>query len=509
MAEPSRPGATVFRNALANYASRGVSAVLSIVFPPLLIGMLGAESYGLVGLYASIAAVLGFLDLGLGVTLQREAARLSVSPESRSELGDLFRTHEVVGIGIGLLGGLAVAIAAPFIAHEWVTVESLEMATVIRAIRLMGVVFAFQWPGSVYTGALTGLQRQVVAGAVTVGANALRLGGGAALIWLLDGDIDAFFAWQVLTTAASTLVLRMLASRGVGLDASSAVRFSVIRQHGRFSAGAAGVAALAAVVTQLDKAVVGGLFTLADLGRYTLASNVANALYLLIGPIFTASFPTMCQAVQAGDEPLLARIYHESCQLMSVVLLPAASMLVLFAPELLTAWTNDAALAAEIAPLAIALAAGTAMNGLMNVPYGLQLAHGWTRLTLWTNAISALVLVPLVVMLGRSYGPLGAASGWTILNAGYVVVLVPAMHRRVLRGHALRWYVGDVLAPLAGAALVLLPVRLAVALPDARWPLLAALGVAGVFSAIAAGAMAPSVRARAIGWARVRLAAGR
>ncbi len=506
MSTTTKPGSTVLRNAMANYASRGISAVLSIVFPPLLIGMLGPESYGLVGLYASIATVLGFLDLGLGVTLQREAARLSATRESRRELGDLFRTHEAVGIGAGLAGGLVVAIGAPLLAEEWITIETLELPTVVRSIQLMGLVFAFQWPGSVYGGALYGLQRQVITSAVTVGANALRLGGGAALIWLFDVDIDAFFAWQVLTTAVQTMTLRVIAARSMELGPDSAVRFEVIRQHGRFSAGAAVTAALAAVLTQLDKAVVSALFTLRDLGYYTLAANVASSLYLLIAPIYAASFPTMCQAVQSGDKDLEARLYHENCQLMSVVLLPASMVLLLFGRELLGVWTGDPDLAEQIAPLTVALATGTTLHGLVHVPYGLQLAHGWTSLALRMNAVATVALVPIVILLGRALGPVGAASGWMLLNIAYVSVIVPVMHRRILPGHAPRWYLVDVGAPLLGAACVLLPVRLLVELPSARWPLLAALTAAGALAMTAAIAAAPSIRARAGGWLRMRLA---
>jgi len=46
----------------------------------------------------------------------------------------------------------------------------------------------------------------------------------------------------------------------------------------------------------------------------------------------------------------------------------------------------------------VALAAlGTLFNGLMGIPYMLQLAHGWTSLTVKVNMVAVGVLVPAIL----------------------------------------------------------------------------------------------------------------
>jgi O-antigen/teichoic acid export membrane protein len=88
------------------------------------------------------------------------------------------------------------------------------------------------------------------------------------------------------------------------------------------------------------------------------------------------------------------------------------------------------------------------------LPYALQLAHGWTRLSLYVNLVSVIVLVPLIFVMTKQFGAIGAAIVWVILNTGYVLVDIQLMHRRLLPGDKLRWYCQDVGLPMVSAVLI-------------------------------------------------------
>ena len=53
------------------------------------------------------------------------------------------------------------------------------------------------------------------------------------------------------------------------------------------------------------------------------------------------------------------------------------------------------------------LAIGTCLNGLMVLPYALQLAYGWTRLALYINLVAVAVLAPLIYFLAIHFGAPG------------------------------------------------------------------------------------------------------
>jgi O-antigen/teichoic acid export membrane protein len=488
------------RNIVANFAGKGLQAGMALFFPPLYLRLLGAESYGVIGFFGTLAAVLSLLDLGLAMTLNREMARLSAegTPEADQEMRDLVRTHEVVFWAVGAVAGLAVFALAPVIAHRWLNVRALPVATVTQAVRVMGLIFVLQWPGGLYNGGLLGLQRQVTANALQVTTTTARLLGAAIILWGVSRTVQAFLLWQAVTTSLQTLLAGVALARHLPGAGRGRVRWDVLRQHWRFSAGISGISVLSILLTQVDKIVVGKLFSLAELGYYTLAGTVGNALYYLIGPVFAAVFPRLCQLVTTKDEAGLRRLYHESCQLMSVIVLPAALVLVLFARPLILAWTNNPETVEHTWRIAVAIGIGTSMSGLMNLPYALQLAHGWTQLTLWVNAVAVALLVPLVTLLGRRYGVVGAAAGWAILNAGYVLLSLRLMHRRLLPGEMWRWYLVDVGLPLLGALAVTLPVRVWLHVPAGRVGTLLTLGGVGAVAMVAAALAAPAVRARAL-----------
>ena len=72
---------SVKRNIIANYLGSGWIALMSLAFIPFYIRLMGAEAYGIVGVFISLQAMLAVLDLGLSQTLNREMARLSADPE--------------------------------------------------------------------------------------------------------------------------------------------------------------------------------------------------------------------------------------------------------------------------------------------------------------------------------------------------------------------------------------------------------------------------------------------
>ena len=144
-------------------------------------------------------------------------------------------------------------------------------------------------------------------------------------------------------------------------------------------------------------------------------------------------------------------LYHRSCQLISVLILPVAILVALFAREILEIWIQNPVTVANTHLLVSLLIIGTALNGLMNLPYALQLAHGWTNLAFYTNVISVIILIPLLLVAISYYGALGAAAVWIALNSGYVLVSLQIMHRRLLKGEQRRWYLEDVGLPLMAA----------------------------------------------------------
>jgi O-antigen/teichoic acid export membrane protein len=489
------------RNIAANFIGKAATAAVGLLFPPIIARLLGIESYGLIGIYSSLTGALAVLDLGLTATLTREMARLSdgSNEEAAKAMKDMVRTFELVfwSVGIGV-GGL-VFLAAPLAASHWVHARTLEPEAITASIRLMGLVICLQWPSGMYNGGLLGLQRQVSASAIQAAGTTLRFAGGAAVLWKVSDSLHAFFIWQGVVAGAQTVVTAIVLGGALPRACQrGAFRWRVLLANWRYSVGASVITLLAMVLLQADKIIVSKLLPLAAFGYYTLAWTVGSALGLLVTPVFVAVFPRLTQLARQDDTRELAELYHTSCQLVSVVLFPAAAVLTLFSREVIWAWTGDAVTVAAVAPVVIPVAIGTTLNGLMNMPHALQLAYGWTRLAVWSTGVAVVVIVPLTVVLAKAYGTVGAATGWAVLNAGFMIFNAQAMHRRLLRSEQRQWYLGDVGLPFLGTLLAVVPIRALVMHTTGRWGTLMQLGAAAAVAMAGAGLASPALRKRGI-----------
>ena len=181
--------------------------------------------------------------------------------------------------------------------------------------------------------------------------------------------------------------------------------------------------------------------------------------------------------------------------MMAVLILPLALILTLFSSEVLRLWTGNPVLATYGAPIVMFLVAGTAINGIMFLPYALQLANGWTSLGLTVSVCMCLVMVPAVYFMAAHFGGVGAAAVWLAVNALNLAITFPLTHRRLLRREALKWLGEDLCMPLLGAAAVVFLARGFAPVPSSRLMAGAELLLVLALASLAAAVSAPMVRA--------------
>jgi O-antigen/teichoic acid export membrane protein len=448
------------RELAATFVGTGWAGIVQLACIPAYIKLMGIESYGLIGFYLVLQAMLQVLDLGLSPTINREMARYSVQPAKANDARDLVRTLEIGYWLIGLLIGAGIMIASPWLSVHWIGASAIPVRKVMLAVMLMGMLAFFQWPVSFYQGGLMGLRQQVLMNILKVVAVTLSNAGGVLILWRVSPTIQALLLWQVgigalLVTALAICFWRSLpkSTRAARFDLTSA------RSVWRFAAGMTGIGVITLVMTQTDKLLVSKLFTLKTFGYYALAWSVANGPLIISSCVFSVAFPRLSALVSAEDTTGISLSYHRTAQLMAVLVLPIAAVLSLFSFETLQLWTGNSETAATTAPVLSMLLIGSAMNALLCLPHMLQFAYGWTKLSFVAGLISIAVLVPLMFPMTKHFGLLGAASVWAILNVLNMLIAVPIMHRRLLPRETWRYF-SDVGLPLLGSIVTVTTGRL-------------------------------------------------
>lgn len=443
------------RNILFNYVGQGWSALMGFAFVPFYIEILGIESYGLIGIYAILQATLGVLEMGLSPALSREVARFSVGAHTAQSIRELLRTLEAVYLLLALSVPLLVAFGSHWMATNWVNVGKLSVSTVTDAIIVMGIVIALRWWEGLYKGALVGFQELVWLNMVSIVVASLRWGGAAMILAFISPTIMAFFYFQAIVALISAVIYSIKFYNLLpNADIKVSFRFNSLKNIWGFSSGMMAITLLTLLLTNTDKILLSYLLSLEQFGYYSLAVLVGGVLFQLIYPISNAVYPRLTALVTSRDEMGLITTYHHSCQAISILTVPIAFTLVFFGEPIVYVWTGNQNIAFETAQIIAPLVLGTLFNGFINIPHMLQLAHGWTELSVRVNIYAVLIIIPALMLVAPEYGPQGAAYVWLALNIGYFLVDAHLMYRKILPREEFRWYFFDVGIPFIAVGIV-------------------------------------------------------
>lgn len=478
-------------NILANYAGHVYVTLINLVMVPLYLRYMGAEAYGLVGFFAMLQMWFQLLDIGLTPTMARETARYLGGATDVLSLRRLMRALEGIFFASAVLGALIIISSSHVIAADWLKARTLPLDEVRQAILLMALLVALRWICGLYRGVISGMEQQVWLNGFNMAIATLRSVLVLPLFLWVGTTPTCFFTFQLAIAVIETAWLIRHSYRLLPLaPGSGRVRWAWAPLRGvlGFSLSVAFTSSVWVAITQTDKLVLSRLLPLAEYGYFTIAVLVAGGVMLISGPISTALQPRITSFAAAGNESGVVQIYRKATQLVTLLCMPAAMLLTFFPSEVLWAWSGDAEISRQAAPVLALYAIGNGIMAVGAMPYFLQFAKGNMRLHVIGGALLAVLLIPALVWSGQNYGAIGAGYAWLGANVLYFMLWVPLVHRRYLPRLHLRWLGTDVsaiaLPPLIGAFLL----HAMVPMPKARLPLGFALACVGVVLVLSAAA---------------------
>ncbi|AFM23493.1 lipopolysaccharide biosynthesis protein [Desulfomonile tiedjei] len=480
-------------NATANYLGTLFAGGIAFFAIPLYYWFLGAEAYGIVGLYLVFESLLLPLDMSLAGTMNRELSRISVSEDSSETSRGFVRSLEYPVIIVGLFFGLIIILASSFIADNWLKVQKISPESVSFALVLMGALITVRCPFLLYSSSLVGLQRQVLYNVLLVGNTTLKTGGSFIVLWKVSGTIEAFFLWQIAASCCETALARYALYKSLPRteELESRPSWRKLLRLRQFSAGLGGIGVTALILTQMDKIVLSKILPLDLFGNYMLIWAISGIVLKCSAPLYTSFFPQLARITYSDDRSRLIAFYHSCCQIMAVIVVPVSITLILYSQSILGLASGNRAIADSSALAMSLLVVGNMCSALYQIPYALQLAYGWTSLNLMINSAAIVVLLPLLWLFATHFGIVGAATIWLLINGSYLLFGIPAMHRKILPAEKIVYYIQDLARPALPA--ILTAILLFFLMPkQENWVVLAAsalfvLSASGITSLLAAG----------------------
>lgn len=465
--QQQNPYQSTKRNIIANFLSTLWTGIIGFLFIPLYVRYLGPESYGLVGLLITIQAWMTLLDMGLMQTLSREMARYDPSRNQADEIHDLLKSVVIIYAAVGGIACIAICLGADQIVWHWLNIENLSANVAIDAIRLIGVIIFLSWITALYKSAITGLQKQVwLSWSNTVFATLRGVGVLAILAWV-SPTIQAFFLYLCFICLAELVVVRKRLRQYLP-HPPSPPKFSLkaLRSVWRFAFGVTVVTMLGVCLSQIDRILITKMLPLHEFGYYMMAMAVVSVIGMIYSPISRAVFPVFASLAKDDMQHELAKAYHKYSQLVALVAVPVAIVMSLFAEQFLMLWTRDAEIVGAISTVLSIYVIGTLLNGFMQLPALMFYAHGKTKLPIYVNLISILILTPSLYFSLMYMGMVGAAIVWAALNFCYFFVFMPLIVMTILPKEPRFSYLRDVMPTLLAVMTGLMIVKAMAPMPE-------------------------------------------
>jgi O-antigen/teichoic acid export membrane protein len=448
----------IIKNIVANYIGRGATIVFGILFTPLYLHYLGAESFGLIGFFILIQSWAIVMDMGLSPTLGRQVASAREDIENFQSLYRLLRSFEVIFVFLAGLVALIIGLSSNWLATEWIKAENLDREIIVYCICLMALMVGFRWFSSLYRSGLNGFEDQVWVNQATVLFLFLRYCGSLTLLAVFSADVTTFFEFQLLNSVFEIFIMgsRLYQKLPRPRQSQRFIFFdwAEVKAVMPFALGVSYSAILWILVTQSDRLILSGLLSLAEFGYLTLVLLVTSGITIISEPVGVAVRPRMTLLFAQKKQTEFVLLYRTASRFVTWLALSLAIIVGLNAETLLYAFSGNRDAADWGGEVLIWFAFGSAFLAASAYQYYLQTAIGDLKLHVIGASVGAAIQVPVVVFVAVNYGAVGAGISWLGLRLMFFLFWTPIVHKRFLPGFHVFWFVRDILPILIVVSLV-------------------------------------------------------
>ena len=413
-------GRLLVRNVALNALGWVLPVGLALGVVPVLVRSLGADRFGVLSLAWTLIGYFSLFDLGLGRALTQLLSE-RLGREAHADLQSVTWTALWLMAPLGIVGGVAVALLAPWLATSLLRIPPALQHESLRAFQLLALAIPFTVSTAGFRGILEATQEFARVNALRVPL-ALFTFLGPMLVLPFSPTLPATVG--VLAFGRAVLWWAHVVSCR---RAFAPVRHPVgpARAHVRELLGVGGWMTVSNVVSpimdSLDRFAVSAVLSVAAVTYYATAYEAVARLWIVPSVLLPVLFPALALAVQRNRTHASALLDRGGrAALLSVF--PAALALIAFAPEWLGLWLGPE-FAREAAPLAQGLAAAIYVNIAGQMAYTLLQASGRADVTGKLHLIELLPYLGALYLLLPVFGTVGVVMAWS----GRVVVDTAAL----------------------------------------------------------------------------------
>jgi O-antigen/teichoic acid export membrane protein len=305
------------------YAVQVYSILVTVTATPFLILHLGAEGYGLIGLYFILQMLLQVIDGGLTGTITKLAATLNRHNQSSVEFfyKSFWHFKKIIKKNIITITCVSLLLYFFNVFPRFID-SSFADNTISNCILLMLLCVSVRFFSLADRGFLQGIEKQKPIAVSNFISVTLRYPVAVLIVAIFDNDITLFFLFQLVVVLVEILLLRLYSLhyfKKLNIPHSESWRkknegsqFKLLISD---SNSLWSISIFWVLASQLDKLVLSAAISLEDFGVFSLALVAANLMLTMFIPINQVLMPRFVKLNAKDDQSELVRNALNSIQL--------------------------------------------------------------------------------------------------------------------------------------------------------------------------------------------------
>jgi len=396
--------------AVLSYVSMGLGYLISLIYTPIMLRLLGRSEYGLFNLVAAVVAYLGLLNFGFSSAYMRYYSRFRVNndEENIARLNGMFLlVFSVIGL-IALLAGSFFVLYVDLILGDKLTLNELSKAQILMAIMVFNIALSF--PTTVFNVHIVANEEYIF----------------QKLLQMIKVVLNPLMVLPVLFLGYGSIgMVAMITILNIAVEVSNAIfcfnklkirfnfrnfDFALMREMIVFSSYIFINMIVDQVNWSVDRFILGRFHGTIAVALYGLAAQI-NIYYMSISSAISNVFiPRVHRLVAIDDDNReLNGLFTRVGRIQFLLLAMICSGFIFFGRPFLNLWAgsdyDDAfyILLILIIPVTIPL--------IQILGIYIQRAKNMHKFRSWTYLFIAMANIGISIPLARLYGGIGAALG--------------------------------------------------------------------------------------------------
>lgn len=429
--------------AILSYVSMGLGYIISIIYTPIMLRLLGQSEYGLYNLVASVVSYLGLLSFGFGSAYMRYYSRYKVKDDEHNiaKLNGMFLiVFSILGF-IALLAGSILVLNIELIFGDKLTLNELSTAKVLMAIMVFNIALSF--PASIFNSYIIANEKYIF----------------QKIVQMIKIVINPFIMLPVLLMGYKsigmvvvTTLLTIMVELANMIFCFKKLKiqfyfhefdFSLMKEMAIFSSYIFLNMIIDQINWNVDKFILGRYRGTIAVAVYGLAAQL-NSYYLSLATAISSVFiPRVNRMVAINNDNqeltnLLTRVGRIQFMLLSLI----CSGLIFFGQPFINMWAGKNY--DEAYKIVLLLIIPVTIPLIQNLGIEIQKAKNMHQFRSWVYFFIAIGNVFLSIPLAKAYGGVGAAAGTAIsLLIGNGLIMNMYYHNRV--GLDMRYFWREIL----------------------------------------------------------------